>query len=160
VAPGDASEILGDTWTYSADCNANTIPDNCDIDCGTSGGACDIAGCGSSEDCNGNGVPDECDLIDGTLNDLNTDGIPDECGACCSLVGCTQLAEGPCRKQPVFGAYRGNGTVCGVDINGNGVDDLCETTVPAVSEWGMVAMSLLVLTAGTLVYKGRRTTTV
>ena len=51
------------------DCNANGVPDDCDI---TTGGApdcnsqrrsdaCNIAP-GRSEDCNANGVPDECEL--------------------------------------------------------------------------------------------------
>ncbi|MHC4444910.1 MAG: hypothetical protein ACYTBZ_10350 [Planctomycetota bacterium] len=45
------------------DCNGNGIADACDIDCGPSGGACDVPGCGASPDCNSNGVPDECDLL-------------------------------------------------------------------------------------------------
>ncbi|HUU94503.1 MAG TPA: FG-GAP repeat protein [Phycisphaerae bacterium] len=44
------------------DCNSNGIPDECDIDCGTSGGPCDVPGCGQSEDCQPNGVPDECEI--------------------------------------------------------------------------------------------------
>ena len=42
------------------DCNGNGIPDECDIDCGPSGGPCDVPGCGESEDCNSDGIPDEC----------------------------------------------------------------------------------------------------
>ncbi len=65
--------------TEGEDCNANGMPDECDIDCGPPGGACDIPGCGQSEDCNENGVPDECDIADGTSDDNDGDGIPDEC---------------------------------------------------------------------------------
>lgn len=48
--------------TRAQDCNSNTIPDNCDIDCGPPSGPCDVPGCGGSADCNTNGVPDECEL--------------------------------------------------------------------------------------------------
>ena len=43
------------------DCNANGIPDDCDL------------AAGASPDCNSNGIPDECDL------DCNGNGIPDDC---------------------------------------------------------------------------------
>ncbi|MCK4660217.1 MAG: FG-GAP repeat protein, partial [Phycisphaerae bacterium] len=49
------------------DCNANTIPDECDLAAGT------------SEDCNFNEVPDECDIADGVSNDCNGNNVPDEC---------------------------------------------------------------------------------
>lgn len=56
--------LVSPIWSASAqDCNGNGIPDGCDIDCGPSGGSCDLPGCGQSEDCNLNGVPDECDLV-------------------------------------------------------------------------------------------------
>jgi len=45
------------------DCNANGLDDRCDLDCGTPGGACDLAGCGQSHDCNANAVPDECEFV-------------------------------------------------------------------------------------------------
>ena len=44
------------------DCNENGIPDECDIDCGTPGGPCDVLGCGLSLDDNTNMVPDECEF--------------------------------------------------------------------------------------------------
>ncbi len=68
-----------------SDCNANAIPDACDIECNALGCPCDILTCGESRD-------------------LNTNGIPDE----------------------------------------------CEVDIPAVSRWGMLVLTLLVLTAGTL----------
>jgi len=46
----------------SVDCNGNGIDDACDLDCGVTGGPCDVPGCGGSVDCNGNSVPDECDV--------------------------------------------------------------------------------------------------
>ena|GEM_PF-1176658 len=49
----------------SADCNSNSVPDECSP---------------PELDCNGNSVPDECDLAGGTSEDLDGDGFPDECG--------------------------------------------------------------------------------
>ncbi|MGB2984940.1 MAG: IPTL-CTERM sorting domain-containing protein [Phycisphaerae bacterium] len=129
------------------DCNDNGIPDECDIGCGPTGGLCDVNGCGESNDCNENGIPDECDLEDGTLHDDNSDGVPDECGACCGSfgdVGCSQWSPDLCEDNG--GVYLGDGTVC--------EGDACP--IPTVSEWGLMVMALLVLTAGTLVYTRRR----
>lgn len=42
------------------------------------------------------------------------------------------------------------------DLNENGIPDICEEAIPTVSEWGMVAMTLLLLTAGALVLRRRR----
>jgi len=53
----------------SRDCNANGVPDECDISRGT------------SLDCNANGIPDECDISGGTSDDCNQNGVPDECDA-------------------------------------------------------------------------------
>ena len=110
------------------DCNDNGIPDECDLDCGTTDGPCDIDGCGQSQDNNG-------------------DGIPDECGACCGSPGdvaCTQLTQTLCEGGG--GVYVGDGTVC----EGLGCP------IPTISEWGLVAMTLLVLGAGTVVLRRRR----
>lgn len=43
------------------DCNQNGVEDICEVDCGPTGGACDVPGCGASADCNGNLRPDQCD---------------------------------------------------------------------------------------------------
>ena len=84
-----AALSLGD-----ADCNANDIPDLCDIDCGLPG--CDeYPDCGQAVDCNGNQTPDECeldafdcngnlipddcDIASGFSDDCNENGIPDDC---------------------------------------------------------------------------------
>ena len=48
----------------STDCNANQLPDECEI----------IGG-----DCNDNGVPDVCDFANGVLTDTDSDGVPDQC---------------------------------------------------------------------------------
>jgi len=45
------------------------------------------------------------------------------------------------------------------DLNGNGTPDECEQVIPTVSSWGMFALVLLVLIAGTMVFRrGYRST--
>jgi len=58
----------------TSDCNNNGVPDECDTDCNVNGVAdeCDISA-GTSPDCNNNGAPDECE------GDCNNNGFPDEC---------------------------------------------------------------------------------
>ena len=50
---------------WDADCNANLIPDTCDMDCSAYGSAClaNYPGCGTEDDLNTppNGIPDSCD---------------------------------------------------------------------------------------------------
>lgn len=45
----------------STDCNANSIPDACDISCEVSG-CSEYQGCGASSDSEPNGIPDECEV--------------------------------------------------------------------------------------------------
>jgi len=66
------------------DCNANGIPDECDIaggtpDCDANGvpDECDLAG--GAPDCNANGILDSCDIASGFSQDADGNGIPDEC---------------------------------------------------------------------------------
>ncbi len=88
------------------DCNANGMPDDCDIELGTSADCnrndvpdeCDTANCAGSPgcDCNNNGILDVCDIASGVAdcqpngvpdvcelagNDSNGDGLPDDCNA-------------------------------------------------------------------------------
>jgi len=77
------------------DCNGNGIPDDQDIDDGT------------SMDCNANGRPDECDLLYGTSPDANGNGLPDECEACAMA----KLLASDGAAWDVFG--------CSVAISGN-----------------------------------------
>ncbi|MFQ5424938.1 MAG: hypothetical protein ACE5F9_13290, partial [Phycisphaerae bacterium] len=51
----------------SQDCNANSVPDECDVSAGT------------AKDCNANDIPDECDISGGASADTNDNGVPDEC---------------------------------------------------------------------------------
>ncbi|UCE60726.1 MAG: hypothetical protein JSU63_03040 [Phycisphaerales bacterium] len=106
------------------DCNNNDEPDICDIDCDAPG--CDpgllLAGsrCGESLDCNGNWIPDECEL---DVYDCNDNGTPDDC----DIINEVSL-----------------------DANRDGIPDECQSGMPTVSEWSLVVLALLILTAGTL----------
>ncbi|MFQ5495617.1 MAG: DUF4215 domain-containing protein [Phycisphaerae bacterium] len=117
--------------------DGNTLPgDGCDENC-------------VIEEC-GNGViqfGEECD--DGNL--IPGDGCSELClrepGACC-LPGATcvtHLNEADCLAQG--GAYAGDGTSCACRA---------QAPIPAISQWGLVAMTLLVLAAGTVVLARRR----
>jgi hypothetical protein len=57
--------------TGGVDCNANGVPDACDLVDET------------SPDCNANNVPDECDIDLGASADDNGNSVPDECEAGC-----------------------------------------------------------------------------
>jgi len=78
--------IKGVATGGTSDCNANDVPDECDVaqgaseDCNANGipDECDVAG-GTSDDCNANGIPDSCDTASGTSLDCQLDGVPDEC---------------------------------------------------------------------------------
>ncbi len=93
----------------AVDCNANSVPDECDIAAST------------SSDCNTNGFPDECDVLAGTANDVNSNGMPDECELDCNSNGI------PDDIDIIFGTTH--------DCNDNLLDDNCEpdcnnTSVP------------------------------
>ena len=70
--------------TTESDCNANTIPDSCEIanggDCNNNGllDACETFD-QTTPDCNNNSVPDSCDIESGTARDCNLNGVPDSC---------------------------------------------------------------------------------
>ncbi|MCP4251377.1 MAG: hypothetical protein GY778_30445, partial [bacterium] len=71
---GDACAIAAG----AADCQPNSIPDDCDIDSAT------------SDDLDGNGVPDECD------RDCNENGIPDGCDVSCQPSYCSANYPNDC----------------------------------------------------------------
>jgi hypothetical protein len=75
-------------WSTSlpteSDCNANTIPDSCDLanggDCNNNGllDACETFD-QTTPDCNNNGVPDSCDIESRFARDCDLSGVPDSC---------------------------------------------------------------------------------
>ena len=66
-AGGNAGSAFIFTGAGGPDCNANEVPDGCDILNGV------------SPDCNANWVPDACDVAGGFSLDCNANEIPDEC---------------------------------------------------------------------------------
>ncbi len=67
-----------------SDCNANGIPDSCEIanggDCNNNGllDACETFD-QTTPDCNNNGVPDSCDIESRFARDCNLNNVPDSC---------------------------------------------------------------------------------
>ena len=102
----------------SADCNNNTIPDECETDCNFNGipDDCDLDA-HTSEDCNSNGIPDECDIATGTSTDCNTNGIPDSCDILSGVIGSGWV----CLADPCAIV-----TDDFVDCNSNSIPDECE----------------------------------
>ena len=101
---------------------------------------------GYAVDCNVNYVLDACDIASGLSLDLNEDGTPDECGACCTSSGCEQMTQAACDVSGP-GVYHGSQSTC---------DSACQGGIPTVSEWGLISLSLLLLTAGAVAVHRRR----
>jgi hypothetical protein len=112
------------------DGNPATCNDQCTGACGCVGGACgDGVCCGTAAE--------------------NHSTCPGDCGACClPNNGCTlEVTQDACVK--LGGRYMGGGTSsCAHDAAGN--------CIPTVTEWGLLAMTLLFLTAATVVIIRRR----
>ncbi len=182
-APDCNSDGLPDAC--DPDCNENGIPDGCEVFDGTSldgnedgvPDQCQL----EEKDCDGNGFPDDCDpdldadgLPDSCDNcpedfnpgqlDCDEDGSGDSCdpspclptGACCfsATSECLDLIAEECTIQA--GDYKGDGTECLGDGDGNGIDDACEEPIPSVSVWGLTVMTVLVLAAGMILIARRR----
>lgn len=127
----------------SEDCNANQVPDECDIasgqapDCNNNGrpDACDIPLIDS--DCNLNGVPDDCDIAAGA-GDCDGDGILDSCEIAAGAADCDangvpdgcQLASGAARDCNNNGVLDSCDIASGAeaDCNANGAPDACDLT--------------------------------
>ncbi len=80
-------------------------------------------------------------------------------GACCEDGAggtCWVTDEEGCGAGPKAGIWQGVGTTCDPDNMCPAEPTFCPPPVPTVSEWGMVAMALLTLTAGTVVFSARR----
>lgn len=147
----------------SEDCNGNNVPDTCDIDSGL------------SFDVNFNRIPDECEdfraccfgnggcsfrvlencsgtpLAPGSTCASEKGGEDDAClGACCvldPLQGLTCVLGTASQCADPGEVFAGFGVPC--------EPEPCSNLIPTVSQWGMLGMTLLVLTVGTLVYRRR-----
>ncbi len=85
-----------------------------------------------------------------------TGGLP-QTGACCFPDGtCSDITEIDCNAQG--GVFVGAGTQCLGDNDGNGVDDACEEApaIPTLSQWGILLLALLLLSAVTVAMVRKR----
>ena len=112
------------------DCNDNGIPDDQDINNGTSEDCNDSGVPDECEpDCNLNGVADECDISSGTSEDCNSNFVPDECEADqdCNTNGTTDICDiGAGTSADCNGNDIPDECESSDDCNGNGVADICE----------------------------------
>jgi hypothetical protein len=120
--------------TTESDCNANGIPDSCEIanggDCNNNGllDACEIAN-HTATDCNNNGIPDTCDIANNTDGDCDGDGILNSCeiaaGALdADLNGVPDGCEGDCNANGQLDYL--DIAAGAADCNGNLMIDSCE----------------------------------
>lgn len=91
----------------SLDCNANLIPDECEL---------------AEFDCNSNGIPDDCDIAAGTSLDCQPNGIPDECDLAAGAPDC----NGNTIPDECDIANCPPGETWCADCNGNGIPDECD----------------------------------
>lgn len=95
----------------TADCNANSVPDGCDLDSGfgdcNANGVLDVC----EPDCNNNGIADACEITGGAP-DCNQDGVLDSC----------QLTNNDCDQNGVPDDCQ----LAVGDCNSNGIVDSCD----------------------------------
>lgn len=171
----DGCDIL---FGYSEDCQSNDIPDKCDVAGGTSED-CDrnMVPDECDDDTDGDGVIDGCDLCPNDPNKIIPRvcgcGVPDVDTDSDSVLDCldgcpedsNKIAPGVCGCG-VLDTDTDLDTVLDcvdqcpgeddrMDTNGNGTPDCLEWwPVPAVSFWGLIVLTLLLVAAGK-VYFGR-----
>ncbi len=104
-------------------------------------------------------TPSACHALGGTFRGFGT--ACGDIGACCMDSNGDQLIGDPCADIDQIacdaqgGAFQGVGTSCLGDQDGNGTDDACRNEIPAVSTWGLIIMTLLLL-VGIKISFGRR----
>ncbi len=66
-------------------------------------------------------------------------------GACCLDFDrlCVEIDLASCVEQ--HGRFQGPNSACRGEEDGNGSDDACGEVIPAVSEWGLMVLALLLL---------------
>lgn len=124
------------------DCDANGVPDSCEIASGAVGDCdgdglldiCEIAS--GAPDCNSNGIPDACDIASGHSRDVDLDGRPDECEIDCNRNGA------PDEYDIATGAS--------ADCNGNAIPDECEDGSVSATTGAMGRFGNGVIASGTL----------
>ena len=125
-------------------------------ECNPATGACDpLPDAPLSTPCEADGDPCTVDHCDGNGQCVYESYV---CGACCVIEdGSCQdnMTAAQCAALPGETTFH-MGLLCLGDADGNGVDDLCEIEIPAVSEWGLVILALLLLTVGKVYFGQRR----
>ena len=94
-------------------------------------------------DCNHNGLPDSCEA---PIPDQDSDGVGDPCDNCTTVYN-------PNQSNIDGDAFGDVCDPCPFDPTNTKVDGRC---IPTLSEWGMMAMAALVLSAGGVVIARRR----
>jgi len=162
----------GDGDGIAESCEDGTTAESCaanggtfvgqDSTCSAISGACIL-------DTDGDGFDDSCAITNesccgaqgGTFRGDGTNC--DSVGACCLDANANQFLEDLCANIDLAscdaqgGSFQGVGTSCLGDANGNGTDDACDNEIPAVSAWGLIVLTLLLL-VGIKVHFGRRLT--
>ena len=124
------------------DCDANGVPDSCEIASGAVGDCdgdglldiCEIAS--GAPDCNGNSIPDACDIASGHSRDVDLDGRPDECEIDCNRNGAPDEYD--------------IATAFSADCNANWIPDECEDGSVSATTGAMGRFGNGVIASGTL----------
>ena len=111
---GIVLENVFDACESVSDCNANGVPDTCDLDEGA------LA-------CNANAIPEVCDVDVGGVPDCDANGIPDSCDLTDGAPDCNA------NESPDICDIAGE---LSLDANGDGVPDECEEPGTAGEETG------------------------
>ena len=170
---GDGSSCSGQVGACCLDGDLDGFDDTCTVKdrtcCFAEGGS--FLGAGSScsaevgaccLDTDDDSFYDTCRVINQTCCDAQG-GAFSAAGSRCSPIGgacclddgtCEEANATCCESQGGFSA--GVGSVCRGDANGNGTDDSCDEGFPAVSEWGLGVMVLLLLVGIKICFARRR----
>jgi len=120
--------------------------------CGNAQGACWL-------DSDGDGFQDTCRTMDQpccAVRDGTFRGGGSRCneatGACCLDFDrvCLEIDLTSCVEQ--HGRFQGFGISCSGDADGDGKDDACGEVIPAVSDWGLITLTLLLLVGGKMLF--------
>ncbi len=131
--PGTSDRITASSVGPSvgpADCNGNSIPDECDVDCNAPGCVA-IPMCGLSTDCQplgveGHGIPDECEVA---FIDCNGNGVPDNCDTDPTDPDGNGQVSGDCNSNSFPDE-------CEQDCDGDGLPSVCDRICNGSTDFG------------------------
>jgi len=175
--PNDANTCPdGDSCTHEA-CVSGTcvitavdctyLDDDCTFGvCDAQSGQCETQPANQGSPCEDDQNECTLDVCDGGSCTHVDNGM---CAACCLAdSSCVEITSDTCIAQGGTPAGGVDG-LCGNDSDGDGVDDLCDAcpgvddaefgdcpSIPTVSEWGLVALVLLLLVAAKIYFGGAR----